>query len=37
MEGLAWLNEEKQAKDWAEAALSWTDWKTMAGKADAGV
>ena len=34
MEGLAWLNEEKQAKDWAEAALSWTDWKSMAGKAD---
>ena len=26
------LNEEKQAKDWAEAALSWTDWKKMAGK-----
>lgn len=29
MEGLRWINEEKQSKDWAELQLSWKDWKEI--------
>ncbi len=28
-EGLQWLNEQKQSRDWPEEALHWTDWKKL--------
>ena len=31
MEGLAWLNEIKQEKDWPSLAYSWKDWKEITG------
>ena len=31
LEGLAWLNEIKQEKDWPSLAYSWKDWKEITG------